>query len=77
MCWSNVFSDAGTEISASARSATLDCNDVTSVIAFLAFLFALLNFVLNMQVDCDWWRPGHNTQLSLVEAWSRDHSARL
>ena len=58
-----ISSDVFSEIPASARSATLDCNDVTSVIAFLAFLFALLNFVLNMQVDSHWWRPGHNTQL--------------
>ena len=64
----NVFSDAGTEISASARSATLDCNDVTSVIAFLAFLFALLNFVLNMQVGSHWWRPGHVTTV-LASDW--------
>ena len=64
-------------MSGSARSATLDCNDVTSVIAFLAFLFALLNFVLNMQVGSHWWRPGHYTHLSLVDAWSRDPSAHL
>ena len=31
------------------RSASLDCNDIHSVFAFLAFLFALLNFVINMQ----------------------------
>ena len=30
------------------RSGSLDCNDITSVFAFLAFLFALLNFVINM-----------------------------
>ena len=30
------------------QSAAIDCNDITSVFAFLAFLFALLNFVLNM-----------------------------
>ena len=30
------------------RSGNLGCNDITSVFAFLAFLFALLNFVVNM-----------------------------
>ena len=37
------YEDVGT-----GRSSSLDCNDVHSVFAFLAFLFALLNFVLNM-----------------------------
>lgn len=37
-------SEAGT----GRQSAAIDCNDITSVFAFLAFLFALLNFVLNM-----------------------------
>ena len=32
----------------SGRSGSLECNDITSVFAFLAFLFALLNFVVNM-----------------------------
>ena len=39
----NLTYSAGT-----ARSGSLDCNDITSVFAFLAFLFALLNFVVNM-----------------------------
>ena len=38
------FKEAGT----GRQSAAIDCNDITSVFALLAFLFALLNFVLNM-----------------------------
>ena len=37
-----------TESAGSGRSGSLECNDITSVFAFLAFLFALLNFVVNM-----------------------------
>ena len=37
-----------TEAGTGRQSAAIDCNDITSVFAFLAFLFALLNFVLNM-----------------------------
>ena len=37
-----------TESVGSGRSGSLECNDITSVFAFLAFLFALLNFVVNM-----------------------------
>ena len=37
-----------TETPGSGRSGSLECNDITSVFAFLAFLFALLNFVVNM-----------------------------
>ena len=40
---SDDIEDVGT-----GRSSSLDCNDIHSVFAFLAFLFALLNFVLNM-----------------------------
>ena len=58
-----ISSDVFSEIPASDRSATLDCNDVTSVIAFLAFLF-----VLNMQVGSHWWRPGHVTTV-LTSHW--------
>ena len=37
-----------TESVGSGRSGSLECNDITSVFAFLAFLFALLNIVVNM-----------------------------
>ena len=37
-----------TESAGSGRSGSLECNDITTVFAFLAFLFALLNFVVNM-----------------------------
>ena len=36
------------ESAGSGRSGSLECNDITTVFAFLAFLFALLNFVVNM-----------------------------
>ena len=39
-----ILDDIGT-----GRAASLDCNDVHSVFAFIAFLFALLNFIINMQ----------------------------
>ena len=43
------FEDEDIENVETGRSASLDCNDVHSVFAFLAFLFALLNFIINMQ----------------------------
>ena len=43
-----LFGDSMTEEHGSGRSATVDCNDIHSVFAFLAFLFALLNFIVNM-----------------------------
>ena len=42
----NETEDLGWEVT--GRSGNLGCNDITSVFAFLAFLFALLNFVVNM-----------------------------
>ena len=44
----SLFGDSVTEEQGSGRSASVDCNDIHSVFAFLAFLFALLNFIVNM-----------------------------
>ena len=43
----NHFSDD----ESTGRSASAGCSDITSVFAFLAFLFALLDFLLNMMDD--------------------------
>ena len=44
----SIFGQLDTEDQTSGRSTSAGCSDIYSVFAFLAFLFALLDFLLNM-----------------------------